>query len=127
MSHLGCFASRLRSGSSLNGYLAKAPHSESSGDSDEALQSYVDLLDDNEEDPDEDPAVDKWDGPASISDPGETHPIESSFSASSFAIFASTSCSKIAQAALAPPTKSDMTQCGGGGPRIDSARLGSAG
>jgi hypothetical protein len=43
------------------------------GHSDEALQSYVDSLDDDEEDLDEDPdAVDRWDGPASIFEPGET-------------------------------------------------------
>ncbi|KAJ6524774.1 hypothetical protein B0H19DRAFT_1275335 [Mycena capillaripes] len=57
----------------LNGHLAKAPHSESTGDSDEAFQSYVDSLDDDEEYPDKDPdAVDRWDGPASRSEPGET-------------------------------------------------------
>jgi hypothetical protein len=56
----------------LNGRLERAPHSESSGDSDEALQSYVDSLDD-EEDLEEDPdAVDRWDGPASIFESGET-------------------------------------------------------
>ncbi|KAJ7867068.1 hypothetical protein B0H13DRAFT_2560350 [Mycena leptocephala] len=35
----------------LNGRLERAPHSESSEDSAEALQSYVDSLDDDEEDP----------------------------------------------------------------------------
>ncbi|KAJ7847122.1 hypothetical protein B0H14DRAFT_3867552 [Mycena olivaceomarginata] len=64
----------------LNGRLERAPHSESLGDSDEALQSYVDSLDDvidDEEDLDEDPdAVDWWDGPAPIFEPGSTRSSE---------------------------------------------------
>ncbi|KAJ7670053.1 hypothetical protein DFH06DRAFT_981537 [Mycena polygramma] len=50
-------------------------HSVSSeDDSDDALQSYLDSLEeDDEEDLDEDPdTTDRWDGPASIFEPGET-------------------------------------------------------
>ncbi|KAJ6525952.1 hypothetical protein B0H19DRAFT_1275831 [Mycena capillaripes] len=57
----------------LNRRLERAPHSESLGDSDKALQSYVDSLDDDEKDLDGDPdAVDRWDGPGWIFEPGET-------------------------------------------------------
>src|ERR1700761_4020208 len=57
----------------LNGHLVTAPQSKS-GDSDEVLQYYVDSLDDDDDDDlTEDPdAVDSWDGPASIFEPGET-------------------------------------------------------